>query len=107
MVLGVSRSSGSSLTARQRLKPHLCRPALQARPELSDVVRRRAREPLDFFADPFPPADVVTMGLILDDWNPDTKMHLIRAAYDALPEGKAFIVVENLIDDARGRTCSG
>ena len=28
-------------------------------------------------------------------------MHLIRAAYDALPPGGAFVVVETLIDDAR------
>ena len=40
----------------------------------------------------FPQADVITMGMILHDWNLDRKMHLIRAAYDALPEGGAFIV---------------
>jgi predicted O-methyltransferase YrrM len=55
----------------------------------------------DFFGDPLPRADVITMGLILHDWNLERKMALIRAAYDALPEGGAFIVVENLIDDAR------
>jgi methylase of polypeptide subunit release factors len=55
----------------------------------------------DFFADPLPPADVITMGLILHDWNLDGKRRLISAAYEALPEGGAFIVIENLIDDAR------
>jgi hypothetical protein len=55
----------------------------------------------DFFADPLPKADVITMGLILHDWNLERKMHLIKAAYDALPEGGAYIVVENIIDDAR------
>ena len=55
----------------------------------------------DFFADPLPRADVITMGLILHDWNLDRKMHLIRSAHEALPEGGAFIVIENLIDDAR------
>ena len=30
-----------------------------------------------------------------------------RAAYDALPEGGAFIVVENLIDDARRENAFG
>jgi hypothetical protein len=55
----------------------------------------------DFFADPLPKADVITMGMILHDWNLDRKKHLIRQAYDALPEGGAFIVVENLIDDDR------
>jgi hypothetical protein len=61
----------------------------------------------DFFADPLPRADVITMGLILHDWNLDRKMHLIRAAYDALPEGGAFIVIENLIDDARRENAFG
>lgn len=63
--------------------------------------------PLDFFADPMPKADVITMGLILHDWNLERKMHLIRAAYDALPSGGAFIVVENLIDDARRENAFG
>jgi hypothetical protein len=61
----------------------------------------------DFFADPLPKADVITMGMILHDWNLDRKMHLIRSAYDALPEGGAFIVVENLIDDARRENAFG
>jgi predicted O-methyltransferase YrrM len=61
----------------------------------------------DFFADPLPPADVITMGLILHDWNLDRKMHLIRSAYEALPEGGAFIVIENLIVDARRENAVG
>jgi hypothetical protein len=61
----------------------------------------------DFFADPLPKADVITMGLILHDWNLERKMHLIKAAYDALPEGGAFVVVENIIDDARRENVFG
>jgi hypothetical protein len=61
----------------------------------------------DFFTDPLPAADVVTMGLILHDWNLERKMHLIRAAYDSLPDGGAFIVVENLIDDERRENAFG
>ena len=61
----------------------------------------------DFFADPLPKADVITMGLILHDWNLDGKLHLIRAAYEAVPEGGAFIVIENLIDDARRENAFG
>jgi SAM-dependent methyltransferase len=61
----------------------------------------------DFFADPLPQADVITMGLILHDWNLDRKMQLIRSAYEALPEGGAFIVIENLIDDARRENAFG
>ena len=62
---------------------------------------------LDFFAEPLPRADVITMGMILHDWNLEKKMHLVRAAYDALPPGGAFIVVENLIDDARRENAFG
>ncbi len=61
----------------------------------------------DFLADPLPRADVITMSLILHDWNLERKMHLIRSAYDALPEGGAFIVIENLIDDARRENAFG
>ena len=55
----------------------------------------------DFFKDPLPKADVITMGMILHDWNLEKKMQLIRAAYDALPPGGAFVAIEALIDDAR------
>ncbi|HTN98510.1 MAG TPA: methyltransferase, partial [Nordella sp.] len=41
----------------------------------------------DFFADPLPRADVITMGMILHDWNLPKKKMLIAKAYDALPEG--------------------
>jgi len=61
----------------------------------------------DFFADPLPEADVITMGLVLHDWNLDRKMQLIRSAYEALPEGGAFIIIENLIDDARRENSFG
>src|ERR1700730_2606871 len=61
----------------------------------------------DFFVDQLPKADVITMGLILHDWDLEGKMHLIKAAYDALPEGGAFIVVESLIDDARRENAFG
>ena len=61
----------------------------------------------DFFKDGLPKADVITMGMILHDWNLDGKMKLIRAAYDALPEGGAFVAVENLIDDERRENVFG
>ena len=56
---------------------------------------------LDFFKDKFPEADVITMGNILHDWNLDVKKMLIQKAYDALPDGGAFIVIENVIDNER------
>ncbi|HEX6279803.1 MAG TPA: methyltransferase, partial [Pyrinomonadaceae bacterium] len=71
---------------------------------LSDRVKT---QPIDFFKDPIPGADVVTMGMILHDWNLEKKMMLIRKAYDALPEGGAFVVIENIIDDARRENAFG
>jgi hypothetical protein len=61
----------------------------------------------DFFKDPLPKADLITMGMILHDWNLEKKMHLIRAAYDALPSGGALVAIEALIDDARRENVQG
>lgn len=61
----------------------------------------------DFFKEELPKADVVTMGNVLHDWNLEKKKMLIRKAFDALPEGGAFIAIENLIDDARRENAFG
>jgi hypothetical protein len=71
------------------------------------LIDRVSAQAIDFFSDPLPRADVVTMGMILHDWNLERKMHLIRAAYEALPAGGAFVVIENLIDDARRENAFG
>jgi hypothetical protein len=71
------------------------------------LADRVTTTPIDFFADPLPKADVITMGMILHDWNLEKKRHLIKAAYDALPAGGAFVVIENLIDDARRENAFG
>ncbi|HEX5010991.1 MAG TPA: methyltransferase [Planctomycetota bacterium] len=61
----------------------------------------------DFFEDPLPRADLITMGMILHDWNLEKKLHLIRAAYDALPPGGALVAIEALIDDERRKNAFG
>lgn len=61
----------------------------------------------DFFMDDLPKADVITMGNILHDWNLEKKKVLIKKAYNALPQGGAFIAIENLIDDARRENAFG
>ena len=61
----------------------------------------------DFFKDSLPKADLITMGMILHDWNLEKKMHLIRSAYDALPAGGALVAIEALIDDARRENVFG
>jgi len=55
----------------------------------------------NFFSDPLPEADVISMGNILHDWDETQKLNLIQKAYAALPTGGLFIAIENVIDDAR------
>jgi hypothetical protein len=71
---------------------------------LSDRIRAAGG---DFFQDPLPKADLITMGMILHDWNLEKKKLLIRAAYDALPPGGALVAIEALIDDARRENVFG
>tara|TARA_Y100000588_G_scaffold244896_1_gene259186 strand:+ start:10364 stop:10690 length:327 start_codon:yes stop_codon:yes gene_type:complete len=60
-----------------------------------------------FFDDPLPEVDVVMMGHILHDWNPEEKKLLIRRAFETIPDGGAFIVYESIIDDDRSRNVFG
>ena len=61
----------------------------------------------DFFADAFPKADVITMGNILHDRSEEKKGTLMRKAYDALPDGGAFVAIENVIDNERRQNVFG
>ncbi len=61
----------------------------------------------DFFTDDFPKADVITMGNILHDWGKAEKKILIKKAFDALPNGGALIIIENIIDDNRSENAFG
>ncbi|HEY2856853.1 MAG TPA: methyltransferase [Terracidiphilus sp.] len=63
--------------------------------------------PGNFFHDALPNADVVMMGHILHDWGAEDKRMLVRKAYDALPEGGAFIAYDSIIDDARSQNAFG
>ncbi len=115
-VCDVGGATGQLCTALASRHPHLrcisydlpvVEPIAKKAIAAAGVADRVTTAAGDFFADPLPRADVITMGLILHDWNLDRKRHLIQAAYDALPEGGAFIVVENLIDDARRENAFG
>jgi len=68
--------------------------------------RVRAAE-IDFLLDEFPQADLITMGMILHDWNLDHKKMLIAKAYRALPKGGALVAIENVIDDDRRENAFG
>ncbi|HKD83394.1 MAG TPA: methyltransferase [Terriglobales bacterium] len=60
-----------------------------------------------FMDHPLPKADVVMMGHILHDWDLDLKRTLVRKAYEALPDGGAYIVYESIIDDDRSQNAFG
>jgi hypothetical protein len=63
--------------------------------------------PGNFFVDPLPRVDVLTMGHILHDWSLEEKRGLIARAYDALPDGGALIVYDSIIDDDRSKNAFG
>ncbi len=71
---------------------------------LTDRVKTVSGE---FFKDAFPKADIITMSLILHDWNEDNKKFLIKKAYDALPAGGALVAIENIIDNQRSQNIFG
>ena len=61
----------------------------------------------DFFKDDIPSADIVVMGNILHDWDEETKVMLMKKAYDALPAGGALVAIEGVIDDNREKNAFG
>lgn len=61
----------------------------------------------DFFTETLPNSDVITMGNILHDWGESDKKMLMKKAFDALPEGGSFVVIENIIDDDRRENAFG
>ena len=61
----------------------------------------------DFWRDTFPKADVLTMGMILHDYNLEKKKILLRKAYEALNEGGRFVAIEMLIDNERRTNVGG
>ena len=75
-----------------------------ARLGLSDRLKFSAG---DFFQDPLPKADVIMMGHILHDWDLAEKKRLIKAAWNALPAGGAFIAYDAIIDDDRRQNAFG
>jgi predicted O-methyltransferase YrrM len=115
-VCDVGGATGQLCTILARRHPHLrcttldlsvVAPIAEKTIATAGLSDRVATASVDFFVDALPGADVITMGMVLHDWNLDQKMHLIRSAYDALPDGGALNVIENLIDDARRENAFG
>jgi hypothetical protein len=82
-------------------------PIFQEYVERNELGARLRFVPGSFFDMPLPKADVILMGHILHDWGLADKRMLIAKAYDALPEGGAFIVYESIIDDDRSKNAFG
>jgi len=61
----------------------------------------------NFFADPLPNVDVITMGHILHDWNLEEKKMLLRKACEAISPGGAVVVYDAIIDDGRSANAFG
>jgi hypothetical protein len=75
--------------------------------EENNLSQRVKFKPGSFFTDSLPKVDVIMMGHILHDWNLAEKRMLIAKAYEAIPEGGAFIVYESIIDDDRSKNSFG
>ncbi len=85
----------------------MVRPIAERRIAEAGLSGRVTAGEIDFLAEEFPKADIITMGMILHDWNLEHKKMLIAKAYRALPEGGAFVAIENIIDDARRENAFG
>jgi hypothetical protein len=83
------------------------RPIAERRIRKAGLSGRVAAGTLDFFKHDFPKVDLITMGMILHDWDLEGKRMLIRKAYEALPPGGAFVAIENIIDDDRRENAFG
>jgi ubiquinone/menaquinone biosynthesis C-methylase UbiE len=74
----------------------------------ANAASERVRfQPGDFFSQPLPQVDVITMGHILHDWNLEEKKMLIGKAYAVLNPGGALVVYDAIIDDDRSKNAFG
>jgi hypothetical protein len=115
-VVDVGGANGALCRELATRYPHLSLVSLDL-PSVAPIARReieraglRTRIDVvsgDFFADPFPAADVIVMGNILHDWNEECKQLLIGKAHAAISPRGALIAIENVIDDPRRENAFG
>jgi hypothetical protein len=63
------------------------------------LSERISTHPGDFFADPFPAADLHFYGMIFHDWRPEQCQQFARKSFDSLPVRGRIIVHEMLFND--------
>lgn len=71
---------------------------------LSQRVRFQAG---NFFEEPLPKVDVITLGHILHDWSLEEKKMLLRKAFEAISTGGAVVAYDAVIDDDRSQSAFG
>ena len=71
------------------------------------LSERLSFRPGNFFQDPLPRADVITMGHILHDWNLEEKKVLLHKAYEAISPHGAVVSYDSVIDDDRSQNAFG
>ena len=112
----VGTAQGDLITQVALANPHIqgtgfdlpqVQPIFEEYVKANGLAERVRFAPGSFFDQPLPKADVVTMGHVLHDWDLDVKRMLIRKAYEALPDGGAYIVYESIIDDDRSVNAFG
>ncbi|MER6031531.1 methyltransferase [Streptomyces sp. NPDC001851] len=98
-VAALSRYPGLNVTVFDlpQVGPHLER--TRRTRGLGDRLRFTAG---DFFRDPLPPADCVSFGYILSDWDDRFCLELLRKAYQACANGGRVLVMERLFDEDGG-----
>jgi len=83
------------------------KPLAEARIEQSKLQGRVKAENIDIEKDPFPAADVITMGNVLHGCDEALKQRLVQKAYDAVNDDGAFIAIESIIDNERRQNTQG
>jgi hypothetical protein len=115
-VVDVGTAQGDLVTQVALANPHIegtgfdlpeVGPIFEEYVEANGISGRVKFLPGSFMERALPKADVVMMGHILHDWGLETKRMLVRKAYEALPNGGAYIVYESIIDDDRSENSFG
>lgn len=83
------------------------RPAFEEYVAAHGLADRLQFYPGDFFVDPLPTADVLSLSNVLHDFGVEQRQLLIRKAYAALPVGGALVVFERFLDDERRTNVPG